>query len=203
MSQIRRARIHGPIAVDVRLIQEIEGAVMLDCEPPPSVIAPLWARAEALEWNAPTDSACADDVDSALDPWGGILTLDEIHAVQRLWGWHRARHGRVTVDAYWLAETRNVLDNLTLSYGEECDQAIEDFGLDGVTTGEPAEVDREIRAEVLAYLREYGTCGECNWCHVLRLRDQCDAILDAAGYYGGSYYDAYCRPVTVTVGAAV
>jgi hypothetical protein len=29
---------------------------------------------------------------------------------------------------------------------------------------------------------------------VLRLRDQCDAILDAAGYYGGSRYEAYCKP---------
>lgn len=191
MSQIRRACYHGPVVMDIGLIEEIEAAVMMDCEPSPSVIAPLYDRAEVC---APSDRTLNDDISEALDPWGGILSLEEVHAIQRLRGWHRTRHGNVTVDAYWLAETRNVLDSLTLSYGEECDGTIEDFGLGRVTTGKPAKVDREIRAEVLAYLRKYKTCGECNWCHVLRLRDQCDALLDAAGYYGGSRYEAYCKP---------
>jgi len=133
MSQIRRECYPGPVVMDVHLIEEIEGAVMLDCEPPPSVIAPLYARHEArLGWNAAPDRTLDEDINEALDPWGGILALEEIHAVQRLRGWHRARHGSVTVDAYWLAKTRNVLDSLTFSYGEECDGTIEDFGLDKV-----------------------------------------------------------------------
>jgi hypothetical protein len=198
MSRILRASRKGPVSMNISLIEEIEAAVMIDCEPGPSVIAPLFARAEALlEWNAPSDPTLDDDVRAALDEWGGVLMLEEVHAVQRLRGWHRTRSGSVTVDACWLAEVRNLLDSLTFSYEEECDQTLKDYGLDRVRPVDtlPDGPDGpEVRAEVLVYFRKYDSCGECNWCHVLRLRDQCDAILDAAGYYGGSRYEAYCKP---------
>lgn len=195
MSPINRACQPGSITIDIGLIQWIESATMVDCEPSPNIIAPLVARCEArLGLDAPDDPALDGDIDKALDPWGGILYLQEIHAIQQLRGWHRSRYGRVTVDAARLAEVRNVLDGLSLSFGEECDQTIEDYWLDRVRSDGKYRTGPdgiEVRAEVLAYLRKHGSCGECSWCHAVRLRDECDSILDAAGYYGGSRYEAY------------
>ena len=47
MSQISRAWHDGATTIDVRLLAEIEGALMVDGEPGVSVVAPMWARVEA------------------------------------------------------------------------------------------------------------------------------------------------------------
>jgi hypothetical protein len=185
MSQINRPCVHGPVTIDIGLIEAIEGALIIDEAPGPDVIAALVARADA-EYDARRDPAAnkqlVEDAREALDCcW---LSLDEVHAVQRLRGWHRARYGGVTVDAYWLAAVRNVLDGLTLSLGEECEGELRQLDWPGAY---------EIHAAVIKSMIRTGRCSECQWCTVLRLRDEVDAILDAAGYYGGVYYEAYCR----------
>lgn len=201
MPPIRRPREHGPIIISVRLIEKIEALTAIDCEPPPSVIAPLMARVEA-NWDAGQnpehDDELVADTEKLLADYGSWLYPEEIHVVQRLRGWHRTRYGRVTVDAYWLTAARNLMDSLTLSLGEECDETLREYGLDrvgGRITFDPSAYPggREIRAEVLKSMRETGGCGDCKFCIALRLRDECDSILDAAGYYGGSYYEAYAR----------
>lgn len=200
MSRILRSPVRGPVTVTVRLLEEIEAVTAADCELPPSVIAPLAARAEAARSSPPAaDPALEEDIETALGRYGGVLHLDEIHAIQRLRGWHRTRHGNITVDAYWLAETRNVLDTLTFD-GEECDQVLGEYGLDRVTAGPgvtPAYdgFARE-RARILQALAETGSCGVCAFCRELRLRDECDTILDNAGYDGGHCYRAYALPRT-------
>jgi hypothetical protein len=108
------------------------------------------------------------------------LDPGEAEAVRRLRGWHRTRYGSVTVDAFWLADVRNFLDDL-LGLGSECDEELK-----------AAEYDRALYAKVKARITEDGYCGDCQWCRSLSLRDQCDTILDAAGYDGGSRYRAYC-----------
>jgi hypothetical protein len=176
----------GAVVIDVRLLDEVEAAFLIDCSPPPSVAAPLYQRKYAYEdtWPepAPDDPTLEDDTREAFD--GSFADLEETHYVQQLRGWNRARHGRITVDARWLTAVRNALDGLTLSLDEECERELDHLDYpDGY----------ELRAEVTKSMLRTGTCGECQWCTSLRLRDECDAILDAAGYHGGTYYEAYCR----------
>lgn len=133
MSQVHRYCQEGPVTVDISLIQWIESVTNVDGAPPPGVISPLAARVEDDRddmRNPEYDEDLVADTRKALD--GCWLYLDEIHAIQRLRGWHRARYGRVTVDAYWLARARNVLDNLTLSLEGECEEMLEEYGLSRV-----------------------------------------------------------------------
>lgn len=184
MGQIHRPRIHGPAVIGVSLLDEIEGTLCIDCMPPPSVIAPLMARADAHhdENRDPEDDRqLVADTLRVLD--GEWLHLEEIHTVQRLRGWHRARYGAITVDAWWLAATRNLLDNLTLSLGSECDETLRELAYPG---------NEDLLAAAKRQMARTGYCGECQWCTVLRLRDETDTALDAAGYEGGVYYRAYC-----------
>lgn len=183
MSQIRRPCIHGPAVIDVGLVDEIEGTLAIDCAPPPGVIAPLVARVDA-HYDAHTDperdKQLVEDAREALDcEW---LSLDEIHAIQRLRGWHRARYGKISVDAYWLAAVRNVLDTLTLSLDSQCDETLRELKYPG---------NEDLLADAKRSMRRTGRCGECQWCTVLRLRDETDSALDAAGYEGGVYYRCY------------
>lgn len=181
MSPVSRQCIHGPVSIDMGLLWAIEAAVGIDEAPPPSVIAPLVARVD-IELDAcrnPEDNdQLVSDALAAMD--GCWLRLEEVHAVQRLRGWHRQQYGRITVDAYWLADTRNVLDGMTLSLGSECDEELAQ-----------AEYDPDLQAQIAARMKADRGCGECTWCRCLDLRDQCDAILDKAGYDGGSRYRAY------------
>lgn len=165
MSPVTRACIPGPVVIDVNLLHLIEAALMMDTAEPPGVVAPLAAQ----EWDERPDT-CVHD----------LLDADECHTVQRLRGWHRTRYGRIKVDAYWLAATRNLLDALTLSLGSECDYMLQQVGY-----------DPELHAEIKARMDADRGCGDCLWCQCLDLRDQCDEILDAAGYDGGSRYRAY------------
>lgn len=175
-----RPCVHGTATIDVSLLEEIEGTLAIDCAAPPDVIAPLIARARAHEdarRDPEHDEALCADVRKVMD--GEWLHVEEIHAIQRLRGWHRARYGRITVDAYWLADVRNVLETLTMALGSTCDEEIEELRYPG---------NEDILATAEALMEATGYCGECRWCTVLRLRDETDRALDAAGYEGGVYY---------------
>jgi len=187
-------QIHRPwpgrndrLSIDVRLLQDIEEATMIDSEPPPSVIAPLVARLDAERngfWRrVDMSDELAEDIHNALDPYGAFLDLEEIHAVQRLRGWNRARYGSITVAARWLTAVRNLLDDLTLSLGDSCEDEFQEIS---------QEHEWDLYVQVAARLFAGKTCGECNWCTALRLRDECDTALDAAGHEGGIYYRVYC-----------
>lgn len=101
MPPIHRALQHGTVTIDVRLFQEIEGLTQIGDAPEPSVVASLWARAEALRdvGQAPElDDELYDEVHDAFD--GCWLKIWEAHVIQRLRGWNRARRGHVTADAW-------------------------------------------------------------------------------------------------------
>ena len=78
-----------------------------------------------------------------------------------------------------------MLDNLTLSLEGECEEMLEEYGLSrvGVIPQFPVPPQwqsahvRE-RAAILKSMQETDTCGECQWCQALRLRDRCDGILE-------------------------
>jgi hypothetical protein len=180
------------ITVDIRLIQEIEEATGMDCVPPPEVIAPLAARAMAhrFAWRNPwLDDELQDDIRKVVDSYGCILDLEEIHAVQQLRGWHRARYGTVTVPVRRLAAVRDMLGDLQHSLNDECRDTLEEFGLSRVTLASAVDLAdreypsfREARADVLASMAAgEDCCGECEWCWVRRLHIECAAILAAAG----------------------
>jgi hypothetical protein len=188
------SQIHRPwppacrqVRIAARLLQEMEELACMDDVPPPDVVAPLWARREALRapWpgRRPADPELEADNRAAL---GGWLDLEEAHVLQRLRGWNRARRGAILVDARWLTAARNVMDNLTYSFEDRCEDEIEDLRAEGEYAGELLA-----KAEVRVAL--HGTCGECDFCRALDLRDECDRLLDAAGFDGGVYYHAYAR----------
>jgi hypothetical protein len=182
MSQIRRACGPGSVVIDVGLLQHIESAFWLDCAPPASKIARLIEIVERVgRREAERYPALVHAWEAASDCM--LLTVDEIYAIQRLRGWHRQQYGNITVDAYWLAEVRNVLDTLTLALGNECDEELAQAKQDGA----------EWYAEMQARMDRDQGCGDCQWCQALDLRDRCDAILDAAGFHGGSRYRAYSK----------
>jgi hypothetical protein len=182
MSPVHRACEPGHVTIDVGLIQHIESAFWVDTAPPPDVIAPIVARIDAesarVNWVSPELEEAAR---KATD--GSLLDIDEIHAIQQLRGWHRQRYGNIVVDAYWLAAVRNVLDTLTLALGSECDTELKQAKADG----------GDWYPEMQARMDREQMCGECQRCQAMDLRDRCDAILDAAGFHGGSRYRAYCK----------
>jgi len=173
------------VIVPISLIQWIEGVLCVDCAPPREVIEALHERVEACydEHRDPDDDLLlCEDTRKALD--GGWLRLYELRPIQRLRGWHRTRYGNVTVSRGQLTEVARVLDGLTLALGSECDEVLREYDLDGV--GPPPRhpcPDKywpgyvQERAGVLKSMAETDYCGECTWCQVVRLRDQCDAIL--------------------------
>src|SRR5262249_7526595 len=125
MSPIHRPWVGGTVTIDVRLLEEIETATMIDEAPSPSVIAPLNARADELRdaYRSPEDDPeLVEAAQKAMD-WA-FLNVWEAHAVQRLRGWHRTRYGRIQVSAGWLSAVRNLLDGLTLSLGDTCDEEL-------------------------------------------------------------------------------
>lgn len=179
------------ITIDIRLVQEIEAALNMDCAPPPGVIAPLAARAglNLPYWRyVPYDDQLEQDSRNARQKYGTWLELEEIHAVQRLRGWHRARLGNVTVTWRQLDDVCDVLGGLRASLDDECDQTRIEYGINRVaveSTDESARREwrdfRDIRSQVLASLvTDDETCGECNWCWIRRLHVTCCAGLAAA-----------------------
>jgi hypothetical protein len=173
------------VAVDIRLIQWIESVLCVDSAPSRETVEALHERVEAC-WDAGLDPD--DDLLLCEDTWkaldGGWLRLYEIRPIQQLRGWHRTRYGNVTVPRHRLEEVARVLDGLTLALGSECDETLREYDADQV--GPPPRHPcpdnywpgyvRE-RAGVLRSMAETGYCGECTWCQVVRLRDQCWASL--------------------------
>lgn len=195
MPPIHRALQHGTVTIDVRLLEEIEGLTQIDDAPEPSVVASLWARAEALRdagQDPEFDDELYNDVHEAFD--GCWLKIWEAHVVQRLRGWHRARGGQVACDAWWLSAAYNVLDDFTLGFNSGCDETLEELGLDQVRPAPGPSVLPVDRAAVLASMNDGRGCGECDWCTALRLRDEVNDVLNAAGFDGGSRFRAYCGP---------
>lgn len=180
------------IMIDVGLIEEIEAALAMDCAPPPDVIVPLAARAglNLPPWRyAPYDDQLEQDSINARQESGTWLELEEIYAVQRLRGWHRARYGNVKVRRSHLADVRHVLGNLRMSLDSECDSTAEEYGIDRVSPVSAEELARrewrdfrDIRSQVLtSMMTDDETCGECDWCWVRRLHITCSALLEENG----------------------
>jgi hypothetical protein len=183
------------ILVDIGLIAEIEEALCMGDAPPPDVVAPLAARIEAHRaafGNPYLDEELQEDIRRVLQPqFGCFLELWEIHAMQRLRGWHRARFGTVEADARWLAEVRDVLYRLWHELSDECEQEVEHYGLDRVSPAATRKLAdreypsfREARSSVLASMTagwRRWQCGECKSCWVISLHERCATILDHSG----------------------
>lgn len=184
---MRRPRM---VTIDICLIQEIEEALAMDCAPPPDVIAPLAERAglRLPPWRSvPYDDELEQDSLKARQESGTWLELEEIDAVQRLRGWHRARYGNVTVDVGRLDDVAHVLGNLRLSLDNECDATWDEYGISSVgldstedSAGREWREFRDIRSQVLAHASADETCGECLWCWVRKLHVECCRLLFAA-----------------------
>lgn len=176
------------VTIDIRLIQWIESVLCLDDAPTREVVEALHERVQACraEHRDPKlELELVEDRHKALS--GGWLKLYELRPIQQLRGWHRVRYGNVVVHRDLLTEVARVLDLLTLALGNECDSTLEEYSLHHV--GEPPQhpVPDQYwtqyaceRAAVLKSMAEYGECGECTWCQVIRLRDQCEAALSGA-----------------------
>lgn len=169
------------VTVDVGLIQHIESALAVDCCPPPDAIAPLAERDEnRFILTRQEEDALDGEIRRVMDDvW--LLELWELHAIQRLRGWHRLRYGSVTVDRDALSQVCSALSNLSCGLGNECDEALRECGVDRVRiapVGDPGAWLAPWRGQVLASMRETGYCGDCLWCQVCHLHDQCSAILD-------------------------
>lgn len=167
------------VVVDVGFIQHIECALAVDCADSPSIVAPLIERDRSRRSLTDAEQRALDaEIDRARD--GSWLELWELHAIQRLRGWHRVRYGSVTVDRDTLADVCRVLDVLTCALGNECDETLCEVGVDQVRVAPVADTEfwpANWRGLVLASMRETGYCGDCLWCQVCRLYDQCREIL--------------------------
>ena len=176
------------VTIDIGIIDWIDSVLCMDLAPPRGVIEALHDREQAHydAWTNPdADDQLVEDIRKALD--GGWLQLDEVRAFQRLRGWHRVRYGNVTVPREHLADAAYMLGCISSDYADECDQTLEDYGLSRVGPPEdpywvtgphwPSRI-RE-RAGVLKSMAERGTCGECTYCQIVSLREQCYAILNA------------------------
>lgn len=191
MSQIHRPwpRRGHSITIDVRLLEEMEELARMEEAPPPAVIAPLMRRLEATRapWPAGVPDQTLDSCTYTV--LGGWMDLEEVYVMQRLRGWNRARRGTIVVEACWLTATRNLMDDFTYTVGERCEDEIEELRNEGQQAG-------DLLAQALTRMAGPDTCGECDHCRALDLRDECDRILDAAGFDGGVYYYAYVRGET-------
>lgn len=184
MSQIRR-RDTGPVAVDAGLLLDMWWTLGMDEAPPRARIKTLAdkVRAGPEAGQDPEDDGNLTEEALALrEELPVYVPLLEADALQRLRGWHRLRHGTVTVEAAYLCEVRNLLDSLTISLGSSCEEELEALKDEGLT---------DLAAEAEAAIAASGFCGYCEWCRFLELRDRCDDALDASGHYGSSYYQAY------------
>lgn len=181
MPQVLRAGDRGPVTIDVRLLEEIEAALTMDTAEPRSKVAPVATKIRE-ELDAGRDPGFNADLvaeSRGVHDWLGVLEVD---AIQRLRGWHRARNGNITVEAEYLADARNILDYVTLAAEQSCEQMLNQ-----------AEFDPELHAQIKALIDAGKPCGECEWCVAIMLRDRIDELMDAAGFYGGSYYHYHGR----------
>lgn len=178
--------LQDPVQIDVSIVQWIEGALCVDCCPSRDEVEALHARVQACydgHRDPELEGDLVEDTLKALE--GGWLQLYELRAIQQLRGWHRLRYGSITVPRDRLEAVSDVLGYLLVNaLDSECDDTLKD--LDLYRIGPPprhsvpdrywAAHVRE-RASVLKLMTEREMCGECTWCQVTRLRDQCDDIL--------------------------
>ncbi len=151
MPPVLRAWPGGTARIPATLLDDIHWTLDMDTAAPRAeVLARVAATDRRYDWSEPY-------VHDWLDPY-------EVNAVQRLRGWHRLRHGTLTVSADHLAAVRNVLDQILLATEAEC----EEYGAEGLEC-----------------------CNQCRWCRILLLRDRIDVAMDAQGLYGGGSYEAY------------
>ena len=172
--------------IDIGLIQHIEGVLCADCAPPREEIEALHERVEACydrHEDPDRDAQLVEDTNKALD--GGWLRLYEVRPIQQLRGWHRVRYGNVTVSRGILAQVARVLDGLTMALSEECDEILAEYDLHRVGPPSRHPVPDQYwtqhvreRAAILKQASQSRSslyrCGECTWCQVIRLRDQCE-----------------------------
>ena len=192
MGQILRHH-NGVARIDAHLLTDIEWVLDADQAAPRSFIAPLAAAVRDQVANGADPETDPDLVAAVrsrdIHP---LLRLLEVDALQRLRGWHRLRHGSIRVDAGALSDIRNTLATLTLAVaGESCedlaDELERELGYDDTHAGDLAHELAYVRARLAAGQR----CLRCLNCQYLILRDRIDAALDAQGFYGGAYYEAY------------
>jgi hypothetical protein len=163
-------------ALDVGVLQEIEGILCLDVMPDPGVILPLADREQSRGWQA--DDSLDDDLRKALD--GEWLHATEIAAFQRLRGWNRTRYGQVKVRTEHLLEAVSVLGTLlTGAFDVECEETLRELDC----PGNEAEL-----AAAKALMEATGHCGDCNYDRLCALQDRCNAALDATGIERGIEY---------------
>lgn len=178
MPQIQRWS-SGTLPIPVWLLEEIEHTLNMDAAA---------SRAEVI-------AAVAANKDTEVHD---LLHVDEVDAVQKLRGWHRARRGTIVVDAHDLSRVRNLLDTLTYDTAE-CEDHLEE--LQHELEGVPANDRHSAHADDLETLIRFvepaikarEACGQCEKCRVLALRDLVDELMDAAGLPGGIYYETYGR----------
>lgn len=168
----------GPVKVDAHLLTELDWLLDMDTAAPREVVAPL--AAQLRDHKRDTDL----DYEHRTEGVHDYLTVLEVDAMQRLRGWHRLRHGTLTVEARWLAEIRNALDLLVLGgYGVECEDYLSELDYD------PAE-----RAIVKAAVDADKPCYRCEHCQYCVMTDRLDVLLDAQGFVGSPNYQAYAKP---------
>lgn len=174
MGQILRHH-KGPVSIPVSLLIELEWLLDMDTAAPRSVVMPLADQLRDYD----RDMVHDDDLNHTVVH--DYLTVLEVDAMQRLRGWHRLRYGTITADAQWLSVVRNTLDGLLIDgYGEDCEEYVSQLDYD------PAEL-----ALVAAAIGRGESCYRCERCQYSVMEDRLDALLDAQGYVGLSYYLAY------------
>jgi hypothetical protein len=172
MSPVTRHH-RGTARIPASLLNDIDGVLDMDEAAPRAVVKPLADRMRDYRRELSLDH----DIEHT-DGVHPYLTVSEVDAVQRLRGWHRLRHGTLTVDAGALSDVRNVLDALTLSW----------TGCEENADGNPYGYDDAELAYVQAQLKKGEICYRCIWCEFLILRDRIDWLLDDQGFTGRSPY---------------
>lgn len=176
MSPVTRHH-HGTARVGAGFLDEID--LVLDMDHAANRTA-VEALAEQIKETLQRPGAVYADV-CHLDEAEGIhdyLTVQEVDAVQRLRGEHRAGSGLVDVDAGALSEVRNLLDRLTMSW-QGCEENAD---------GNPYDYPPAELAYVQAQLAKGEICYRCTWCRFLIMRDRIDYLLDQQGFTDRNAY---------------
>lgn len=170
--------IRTTVDIDVGFLLNVECTLAVDCAESRDVIVPLIERDRSHRSLTDAEQRALDtEIDRATD--GSWLTLWELYAIQKLRGWHRVRYGSITVDREALRSVCRVLGDLTCALGSECDETLREIGVEQVRIEEVKDPEwlAPWRGEVLAKMRATGYCGDCLWCQVCHLHDQCFAML--------------------------
>jgi hypothetical protein len=180
MSPVTRYH-RGTARIDAHMLTELDWLLDMDQAADRATAEPIAAQIAAL---LRQPGAVYADV-CHLDEAEGIhdyLTVQEVDAVQRLRGDHRAGSGPVDVDAGALSEVRNLLDRLTMSW-QGCEE-----NADGNPYDYPPAELAYVRAQLAKSPPEI--CYRCTWCQFLIMRDRIDYLLDQQGFTDRNAYIA-------------